>query len=141
MLSYQEIKDELARLPSMSALEPKDYAEEDGLANAFVVALGAGQMQLKPTQLRKVFHQVKDLQRQFKTNSTTFDRSRVALIMPTLAYAAGRKLVPLEFYEVMKLCFGKGKCETLDDFTSAAAFLEAIMAYHKYHQLSTAGEG
>lgn len=129
-LTFEEIRAEIQKLPSMAALLPERYAEVDGLADNFVQIMPKGK--LNPTQLRKVFHQIKDLQREFK-HGDTFNRGRIALIMPTLAYAKGRDLIPNEFYQLMTLSFGKDKCRTREDFESAASFLEAIMAYHKYY--------
>ncbi len=111
----------------MSALNPEDYAEKDGWAH--VVAQTSG---IKATQLRKIFHYIKDLNREFQKNETSFNRAKVALLMPTLAYAQGRNHLPKDFYELLTLCFGQDKCRTAQDFESAANFLEAIMAYHKY---------
>lgn len=117
----------IENLPSMAALKPEDYAEINGLAE--IVA----KQEIKATQLRKIFHYIKDLKRQFQRSSSGFDRAKVALIMPSLAYAKGRKLIPDEFYELLVLCFGPKKCQSAADFESATNFLEAIMAYHKYH--------
>lgn len=133
MPTIAQIKKELGDLATMSQLAPERFAEEGGLAEGLVAGLGEGD--LKATQLRKVFHQVKDLQREFRQPGAAFDRAKVALIMPTLAYAVGRKLIPSDFYDVMKLCFGSAKCRTRDDFDRAASFLEAVMAYHKYHEI------
>ncbi|MEM4204196.1 MAG: type III-A CRISPR-associated protein Csm2 [Candidatus Methanomethylicaceae archaeon] len=117
----------IQNLPSMSHLKPEDYAEVNGLAEQ------VGKQEIKATQLRKIFHYIKDLKRQFQRSGGSFDRAKVALIMPSLAYAKGRKLIPEEFYELLALCFGPQKCKSFADFESAANFLEAIMAYHKYY--------
>jgi CRISPR type III-A-associated protein Csm2 len=125
------IMQKMQSLTSMSDLKVEDYAEEGGLADSFVMVVGRD---LKPTQLRKVFHHVKDLQRELQNNpQEQFDRAKVAMVMPLLAYAVGRKLVPPDFYNLMKVAFGAEKCRTQADFDSAANFLEAIMAYHKFH--------
>ena len=128
MLTIQQITSELKALKSMSDLSPERFAEEDGLADSFVRQIRGD---LKPTQLRKVFHQVKDLKLKIKSDEE-FNRGQIALIMPTLAYSVGRGYIPKEFYDLMKLCFGSEKCKTKADFNTAADFLEAIMAYHKY---------
>lgn len=125
--TIQEVERFIRNLPSMSHLKPEDYAEPDGLAD--VVA----RTEIKATQLRKIFHYVKELKREFEKTDTKFNRAKVALIMPSLAYAQGRKLIPAEFYDLLKLCLGPEKCNSADDFRNAADFLEAIMAYHKYH--------
>lgn len=132
MYSIAEVRNHIARLPNMAALDVKDYAEEEGLADSLVSAIGRD---LKPTQLRKIFHYVKDLQREYQDNpQVKFDRTKVAILMPSMAYAVGRKLIPADFYELMKTIFGSQKCQTREDFNSAANFLEAVMAYHKYRE-------
>jgi CRISPR type III-A-associated protein Csm2 len=123
-----QVLNEIKGLKAMSDLPAERYAEENGLADSFVQGLRGD---LKPTQLRKVFHQIKDMRHQFKHEK--FERAKVAMVMPTLAYSAGRKLIPGDFYELMKLCFGQERCKTDKDFEAATDFLEAIMAYHKYH--------
>jgi CRISPR-associated protein Csm2 len=127
--SIQEVRNHIRALPSMVALKPDDYAERGGLADVVV----RESSDLKATQLRKVFHYVKDLRRQFQKGEAKFERGKVSLMMPLLAYARGREHIPNEFYELLVLCFGQDKCKTADDFESAVNFLEAIMAYHKYY--------
>jgi CRISPR-associated protein Csm2 len=126
--STDQVIAEVTRLRAMSELKPESYAEEDGLADSFIQGMAGD---LKAAQLRKVFHQIKDMRRKFK-HDMPYDRTQVALVMPTLAYAVGRKLIPDDFYQLMKICFGQQRCRTQQDFESAADFLEAIMAYHKY---------
>jgi len=126
--TVEQVKDHIRGLNSMSELEPKYFAEEGGLADSLASGLGSG---LKPTQLRKIFHAIKDMRRQVE-RQLEFDRTELALIMPTLAYAAGRNLLPKDFYEVLKLCLGRERLRTKEDFLRTADFIEAVMAYHKY---------
>jgi CRISPR-associated protein Csm2 len=93
--------------------------------------VGNRDKELKATQLRRFFHKIKQIQRQVEMTGK-FKYEQVASVMPVLAYARGRKLIPEEFYELMKLCFGSEKCKSPEDFLAAASFLEAVMAYHKY---------
>jgi CRISPR-associated protein Csm2 len=122
---------EIQQYTKMSDLPVGKYAEEDGLADNFIQALKQSRKELKATQLRKFFHQIKHMQHEVQ-RSDTFDRLQVAQMMPILAYAVGRDLIPKDFYELMKLCFGQQRCQTKEDFLASANFLEAIMAYHKY---------
>lgn len=127
--TVQQVLTEIKGIKAMSDLPAERYAEENGLADSFVQGLKGD---LKPTQLRKVFHQIKDMRHRFQREK--FERAKIAMVMPTLAYAAGRKLIPSDFYDLMKLCFGQERCKTQKDFETASDFLEAIMAYHKYHE-------
>jgi len=124
-----DVRKSISSLPSMAALKPEDYAEKGGYAD-IVVSSGT---KLNATQLRKIFHHIKDLNRKFQRPGGTFERSKVALLMPALAYAKGRNHLPEDFYELLILCFGQAKCNTAEDFDNASNFLEAIMAYHKYY--------
>lgn len=124
-----EVVKKIKDLPSMKHLNPEEYAVEKGWAD--VVAKEAD---IKATQLRRIFHYVKNLKLKYQRNQSKFNRASIAMLMPMFAYAKGRgHIKKQEFYELLTLCFGPHKCQTAEDFESAANFLEAIMAYHKYH--------
>ncbi len=130
--SIEQIKQRLSGLKAMRELKAQDFAEEDGLAASLAWSV---KDELKPTQLRKVFHQIKDIRRtvEREEREKPFDRAKVAMVMPLLAYGVGRDLIPKDFYEIMQICFGRERCSTIDDFKQASDFLEAVMAYHKYY--------
>ncbi len=130
MSEVKNIKDVIAEvksLESMAKLKPEVYAEKDGWAD--VVVKNA---KINATQLRKIFHHIKQLKREFK-KPENFNRAKIAMIMPSLAYARGRQHIEEDMYDLLTLCFGQNKCRNKDDFDSAANFLEAILAYHKYY--------
>jgi CRISPR-associated protein Csm2 len=137
-----QVKDKIIRnigdLP-MANFTPDKFAERDSLAEQFIKALFTRDRKAKdalnPTQLRKVFHQVKKLQQQFhkKREEETLPRTDIALLSAQLAYASGRKLIPNEFFEVVTYCLDGRRCKTKADFDNVARFLEALMAYHKYY--------
>src|SRR5690242_13655138 len=118
-----EVLRHLKDLPAMSKLEPKDFADESGLANK--LARSYGKDELKSTQLRKIFHPLKQiertLQRKVRGNKDVelqdfVAAQQVTLMMPILAYSYGRGLIPKEFYEIMKLCLHSEKVKTNADF-------------------------
>ncbi|NPV86942.1 MAG: type III-A CRISPR-associated protein Csm2 [Anaerolineae bacterium] len=128
---------EIRKLGSMSALQPQTFAEEGGYADK--VAQDSKD-KLKPTQLRKVFTEVKQIRRKLERECRTeadwsqpFDRTDLLRLMPVLAYSQARGLLPKEVYELFKLIFSKEKLKTNRDFERTADFLEAVLAYHKYH--------
>jgi len=127
-----QIIEEIKNLDSMAKLDPEKYAEFGGYAERFVKECNKDNInKLNANQLRKIFHYVKGLKREF--HQTDFERHKVSMIMPLLAYAKGRNLIPEYFYELMKVCFGKERCKTKEDFNESVNFLEAIVAYHKYY--------
>jgi CRISPR-associated protein Csm2 len=124
----------------MRALEVTEFSEEDGLADSLVQYFVSERKELKATQLRKIFQAIKIIQRkiepQIRKNSKVaeerFDRSAVAGLMVNLAYAKGRRLIPDDFYNILKQCLSQQKLQTNEDFMRVADFTEAILAYYKF---------
>lgn len=130
MMNWNAIEGKIEGLAHMKDLKVEDFAEEGGLAQSLIKDVGRD---LKATQLRRFFHYVKDIAQGYKLDGDkSFSRAEVAALMPLLAYAKGRGLIPENFYKVMKTIFGPKKCTDREDFLTAANFLEAIMAYHKF---------
>lgn len=126
-----EIKDvivELGKIKQMRDLDAEKYAVQGGWADVV-----AQQASIKPTQLRRIFHYIKDLKLKVQRDEKAFTRAKMAMLMPMLAYARGRNHIKEDFYQVLTTCFAPQRCSTAEDFVEAANFLEAVMAYHKYH--------
>lgn len=135
--SVGQIKDHIKNLSSMSALKPEDYCEEGGLAHSLVQAKGFGKDDLKVTQLRKVFGELQKIHRKVEREAKEgkFDRSQILSLLPVLAYARGRKLIPADFYELMRMSLDGQKLQTNEDFLRFYDFFRAIIAYHKYQNV------
>ncbi|MEW6375032.1 MAG: type III-A CRISPR-associated protein Csm2 [Thermodesulfobacteriota bacterium] len=123
----KEVLEELKKLVSMKELDASKFCEENGYADS--LAQKFGKDELKPTQLRKVFHALKDIQRGLK--SQPFDRTKVMKLLPEIAYASGRGLIPKTFYDLMKICLSKEKLKDKNDFEKVMDLLTSILAYHK----------
>lgn len=142
--TIREVKEKIDSLTTMSELDPIVFCQEDGIADSLIQEFNKQRKELKPTQLRKVFHELKAIQRDVlreikgeEDKKQSFDkpfRKRVMKLMPTMAYATGRGLIPRDFYEVMKMCLEPEKLKTYEDFLRVSEFIEAIMAYHKFRQ-------
>jgi len=128
MPGAREVIEEIRRLPRMKDLAVERFAEEGGLADSLAREFGD---KLKPTQLRKVFHQLKSLKMKVK-RERKFERSDLVKLLPTLAYATGRGLMPKDFYDLMKECIHRDRLQDSEDFLRFAEFLEALLAFHKY---------
>jgi CRISPR type III-A-associated protein Csm2 len=101
---------------------------------------------MKPTQLRKVFHALKEKERALKGKEDREEldsksKAAIRLFIPELAYAYGRKLIPIGFYDLMSLCFSKEKLQKIGDLRVLMQFLTAILAYHKFHEKAKEGGG
>jgi CRISPR type III-A-associated protein Csm2 len=132
MADIQSVLEAIRRKETMSELQPEEFAEEGQLADQ--VAGHFGKDDLKPTQLRKVFHTLKRMQQGVKGKKADdpFDRTELLKLIPELAYATGRGLLPQKFYELLRLCLSSEKVKTNADFLRAFDFVEAILAYHKF---------
>jgi len=117
-------------------LDPQDFAPEGMAADAIAQQLKG---KLKPTQMRKVFHTIKRIERNMrgKRDSDSLDskqRAEISLLSPNLVYAVGRDLLPESFYNVLKLCLREDKMKTVADFRRLTQLLTAILAYQKYYE-------
>jgi CRISPR-associated protein Csm2 len=114
-------------------LQVQDFAGTGDLADR--LAQGYGK-RLKATQLRRLFHTIKDIERGLPREDrelTTGELTEILPLLPELAYARGRDLIPQDFYELMRACMGTSKLKRVADFRRLTRFLEAILGYHKYY--------
>lgn len=142
--SIREVKEKIQELSAMSELDPSLFCEEEGLADSLIQKFKEQRKDLKPTQLRKVFQELKAIQRAVLRKIIVEEdkklpfadeyRTKVVKLMPYLAYSVGRGLIPKDFYELIKLCLSTEKLKTYGDFLRVADFVETIMAYHKFRQ-------
>jgi CRISPR-associated protein Csm2 len=129
-LTAQQVIATVEGLKRLADLDPGEFAEEGGYAHILAREFGGT---LKPTQLRKVFHSLKriDLGLKGKSADAALDRTEVNRIIPELAYALGRQLIPRDFYNLMKACLGHQRMQTVGDFRRAMELLTAVLAYQK----------
>ncbi len=127
-----EILGKLKGLKRMTNLEPAEFAEEGGYADTLAREFGK---ELKSSQLRKVFGALKqvDIRAKSEPADKPLERSEINRLIPELAYAFGRDLVPEGFYDLMKMCLSQTKMQTVGDFRRMMEFLTAVLAYHKLH--------
>lgn len=123
-------KERLAEL-----LAPQDFAPEGLVADKMARQF---KDRLKPTQMRKVFHTFKRIERGLKGKKDDEQLSaellaEISLLGPELAYAVGRELIPEDFYELLKTCLHREKMQTVGDFRVLTQLLTAILAYQKYY--------
>lgn len=130
--AVQEAITHIRQLERMRCLQLDDFAPEGKLADR--VAQASIKADLQSTQLYKIFHELKNIQKEvWRAPDEPFERTKVLRLIPLLAYAAGRKVIPEKFYQLLKALLDTSKIETNADFLRAFDFIEAILAYHKYH--------
>lgn len=127
-----DILSEIQKLEKLSDLTPKEYADIDGYADIIANELSR---KLNTNQLRKFFGAVRNIEKKKKWEEI---EPELYLFKPKLAVSVGRKLIPNEFYDFMKVTMSKIDVGETDDdkmknFDTFVKFLEAIVAYHKYY--------
>ncbi|MEO0091507.1 MAG: type III-A CRISPR-associated protein Csm2 [candidate division WOR-3 bacterium] len=113
------------------SLKPEEYAKPDGWAESIAKEQ---KDKIKTAQLRKFFNKIKSLQRN-KSDIKTIKLELIKLI-PQLAFAKGRNVISKDFYDLLMACiWGNNTCriKSKEEFDNFVSFLEAIVAYHKFH--------
>jgi len=130
--SIRQVQERIESLRSMSDLRREDFCEEDGLADS--LAQKFGKDELKPTQLYKVFQELKRIERDVKGKDPGdgFERSAVVHLLPIVAYNAARGHIPKPFYEIIRTCLSRERLHTNGDFVRVVEFISAVLAYHKF---------
>jgi len=139
VLTRENIIEELQREGSFSELlRIEDFAEERKVADQLAWEF---RKSLKPTQLRRIFHAIKEVERSVKETKkddeeelASEERSRILRLLPELAFTRGRDLIPHKFYKLMRISLGAEKLKTVKDLRVFIEFLTAVLAYHKYHE-------
>lgn len=99
-------------------------AEEMG---KYLVSVG-----LKTTQIRRFLDGVRRIDIASERGKS-FDKDKVVLLKPKLAYAAGRQPTQLRpLMEVLDPAITAGG-KDYESFKKLLAFVEGIVAYHRYH--------
>ena len=109
----------------------KTFIETKGIAEAI-----ASTITFKPTQLRKIFHQIRTIKQELK-GEVSLESFEISLIkiLPLLAYSKGRGLISEDFYKLSRALISKVR-ESLkkEDFEKFVDIFEAIVAYHRYYK-------
>lgn len=132
-----KILDEIGKLEMLKDLSIKLIADEDEYADKIAHTL----RNMKTAQLRRFFGAIKLIERTIEEENSekAWDdvEAEFYLLKPKIAYAKGRKLIPEEFYQVLKVSLNKVNIGTNEDkienFKRFVKFLESIVAYHKFY--------
>ena len=130
----ETIIQKIDNLQNLSQLDEKEIAKGGGYAEQVAKAV---KRDLKTTQLRKFFSEIKANERELKEKGWGGIKAEFYLMRPNLAYAKARNLVPDNFFKLMDVCMkqvDKGDDEQKkENYKRFVQFLEAIVAYHKYY--------
>jgi len=121
-----EVAEKLEKLNNMRDLRADDLVEyADNLGDYL-----AREVKLKTSQIRKFLDAVNEIKSRSFREKFDFERE-VILLRPKLAWAAGRQREVGPLMRVLDPCMKRVKDEK--DFTNFARFVEAIVAYHRFH--------
>lgn len=121
---------EVSQLHSLESLSAERLVEMASQMGDFL----ANRIRLKTSQIRKFLDAVNEIKTKSVQQATedAFYRSECMLLKPKLAYAAGRQ--PAEVKPLMSVlvpCIDR--VYNKKDFSNFYRFVEAIMAYHRFH--------
>ncbi|KAF5430048.1 CRISPR-associated protein Csm2 [Candidatus Methanomarinus sp.] len=123
----------IEKLDMFKDLDIKLLADEGEYADTLANKL----RNMKTTQLRRFFGAVKEIESNLNGKSWEDVEADFYLLKPKLAYAKGRKLIPAEFYEVVKTSMNKvdvgNNQDKIANYKMFVRFLESIVAYHKFY--------
>jgi CRISPR-associated protein Csm2 len=130
----ESILEKIKQLEMLKDLKEKDFADENGYADTIANNLRG----MKTTQLRKFFDSIREIKEKLKKGSWEDVEADFYLLKPKIAHARGRNLIPEEFNELMKVCMkkvdiGEDTDKKKKNFEKMVAFLEAVVAYHRYY--------
>ncbi|NLW40891.1 MAG: type III-A CRISPR-associated protein Csm2 [Tissierellia bacterium] len=115
---------------------PEKYALPGGWAHEVVSSLGKSKdVAMNSSQLRKIFTQLKNIEEKVARNTddnlTSEQMNEILLLMPQIAYARGRNLISIGFYNLLKECITPEKIKDRKDYKSFVNFYTAVIAYTK----------
>ncbi|HIH77881.1 MAG TPA: type III-A CRISPR-associated protein Csm2 [Halobacteria archaeon] len=130
-----EIIKKIESSQSLKDLVVEEIAKEEGYAER--IAKSKSFKNLKTTQLRNLFDEIKENERRLNEKGWNAIEADFYMLRPNLAYAKARDLIPEDFFNLMNACMkqvDKGnENEKKENYKRFVQFLEAIVAYHKYH--------
>jgi CRISPR-associated protein Csm2 len=130
----KKIQKEINKIESLKSFAQFEY-EEFAPENKVAHLLAKLTEETKMRQLRKVFAEIKNIEKKVKGRSKTeeIEARETIRLLPQLAYASGRDLIHREFYKFLKLVIGTNsettKLKTVADFQTFVDFMTAVVAY------------
>lgn len=135
-----DVKSHLQALNTFSELQEEYYAPLGGAAD--ILAQRMINDQMKMTQLRKFFGLLKKIQKTHlgHKDDAPLKQDELYRMVPLLSYSYGRKIVSREFFDVMTVSLQPEKMPHVKDFNKFINFMEAVVAYYKFHERNKGGE-
>ena len=128
-LLYEDIIQQIRQSKPLSeVLDKKEVCRRGGWAHRIAKA----SRMLKPTQLRRFFGPIKAAAQQYRHEGDKVDVGQLIELVPMIAYARGRGLIPEQFAELLFACLDPDKIQTSDDIAALEMLLTAVVAWHKY---------
>lgn len=122
-------------LESLGRLQ--EWQAADLVDRANLIGRELSQRRMTTSQIRNFLDEVNRIHAETQGGRGEFSSSRVILLKPLLAYAAGRE-TNRDRQEVLKsfadlFAAAADKVQDADDFKQFVDFTRAVVAYHRYH--------
>jgi CRISPR-associated protein Csm2 len=124
-----QVVGEVSQLQNLESLSAERLVEMASQMGDFL----ANRIRLKTSQIRKFLDAVNEIKSKSvqQKPDDAFFRSECMLLKPKLAYAAGRQDEVKPLMSVLGPCIDR--VHKKEDFSNFYRFVEAIMAYHRFH--------
>ena len=124
----RDLATKIGKLEKMAQFSPEDLVKSAEMMGDLL----ANTARLKTSQIRKFLDAVNTIKSKgMGRKEASFFEKETILLKPRLAYAAGRNKEVRPLMEVLDPCMSKVKDEA--DFFNFSRFVEAIVAYHRFH--------
>ncbi len=133
--NLQRYVNQVKRMNNLKEWPEKDIVEASSAVAQSLISVSESDLN---TQVRKVLDAVRRIELEFK-KSGKFPKGSVILLKPKMAYAVSRKSRLSVLMEILEPAIDKVKDEK--DFQKLAAFVESVIAYHKYYTALKKNQG
>lgn len=127
LVHTKKVLKNISEFETLSEYSPEAFAGIDGDAHKIALEI---KNSVKTNQLRKIFTELKSIERDSKSDCFVDTQMQLLLLQPKLIYAAGRSLIPNDFASLIASLTPKVKSP--QDLKILIDFFSAIIAYHKY---------
>ena len=129
--------DSLRDLEELGGDDEPTFESEDGLASEIAYQFSKNGKPIKDNQIRRFYGEIKRIERYGNWQDAETD---FILFKARLANSAARKLIPYEFYDIIRISMNKvyekgDDDEKFKNLKLFVRFFEAIVGFHKFYNL------
>ena len=129
-------------IQELNNLEPLFY-DEGGFADKIAYQFSKNGKRINPNQLRRFYGEIKNIgnKRNWEDAKLDFYMLKPRMLISVARKSDNQKLLPSEFYELIKTLMNKVKVENDEDASFKnlkifVEFYESVVGFHKFHDFA-----